>query len=82
MAVQARPIDGAEGYALLADDDRNATNPGDTLRLLFNRYAPCLLLVDEWVAYARQLHERADLPGGSFDTVRPPDPGAPWTLTV
>jgi hypothetical protein len=61
-------LGGAEAYALLADDDRNATNPGDTLRLLFNRYAPCLLLVDEWVAYARQLHDRADLPGGSFDT--------------
>lgn len=61
-------LGGAEAYALLADDDRNATNPGDTLRLLFNRYAPCLILVDEWVAYARQLHDRADLPAGSFDT--------------
>ncbi|MFZ2361600.1 MAG: Swt1 family HEPN domain-containing protein [Anaerolineae bacterium] len=61
-------LGGAEAYALLADDDRNATNPGDPLRLLFNRYAPCLLLVDEWVAYARQLHDRADLPGGCFDT--------------
>ena len=58
----------AEGYALVAEDDRQATNPGDSLRLLFNRYAPCLILVDEWVAYARQLHDRADLPGGSFDT--------------
>ncbi len=58
----------AEGYAEVAEDDRRATNPGDALRRLFNRYAPCLILVDEWVAYARQLHERADLPGGSFDT--------------
>ncbi|MCV5870144.1 hypothetical protein OFN61_33340, partial [Escherichia coli] len=23
---------------------------------------------DEWVAYARQLHDEADLPGGSFET--------------
>ncbi|WP_292854401.1 hypothetical protein [Nostoc sp. NMS8] len=35
---------------------------------MFNRYAPCLILIDEWVAYARQLHEVNDLPGGSFDT--------------
>ena len=61
-------LGGVEGYALLAEDDRQATSPGDTLRLLFNRYTPCLILIDEWVAYARQLHERADLPAGSFDT--------------
>ncbi len=61
-------LGGAEGYAEVAEDDRRATNPGDALRRLFNRYAPCLILVDEWVAYARQLHDRADLPGGSFDT--------------
>ena len=28
---------------------------------------PCLVLIDEWVAYARQLYGKADLPGGSFD---------------
>jgi hypothetical protein len=27
-----------------------------------------LILIDEWVAYARQLWEREDLPGGTFDT--------------
>ena len=27
-----------------------------------------MILIDEWVAYARQLHEQSDLPGGSFDT--------------
>lgn len=26
------------------------------------------MLVDEWVAYARQLHDQGDLPGGSFET--------------
>ncbi|MEJ5198860.1 MAG: Swt1 family HEPN domain-containing protein, partial [Anaerolineae bacterium] len=61
-------LGGAEAYAEVAEDDRRATNPGDALRRLFNRYAPCLILIDEWVAYARQLHDRADLPGGSFDT--------------
>ena len=38
------------------------------LRELFNEYGPCLVLVDEWVAYARQLHDAADLPAGSFET--------------
>lgn len=61
-------LGGPEGYQLLREADETATNPGDQLRLLFNRYAPCLILVDEWVSYARQLHETADLPGGSFDT--------------
>jgi predicted AAA+ superfamily ATPase len=38
------------------------------LRQLFNQYAPCLILIDEWVAYARQLHDAVDLPGGTFET--------------
>jgi predicted AAA+ superfamily ATPase len=57
-----------EGYEMVRAADETSTNPGDALKDLFNRYAPCLILVDEWVAYGRQLHERADLPGGSFDT--------------
>lgn len=49
-------------------DDERATNPGDALRELMNAYAPSLILIDEWVAYARQLHDQSDLPGGSFET--------------
>jgi hypothetical protein len=33
-----------------------------------NAYGPCLILIDEWVAYARQLHDASDLPAGSFET--------------
>jgi hypothetical protein len=61
-------LGGKEGYALVKEDDQHATSPGDTLRVLFNKYSPCLILIDEWVAYARQLHEAADLPGGRFET--------------
>jgi len=57
-----------EAYERIRADDENATNPGDVLRQLFNEYGPCLILIDEWVAYARQLHDEPDLPGGSFDT--------------
>jgi hypothetical protein len=49
-------------------DDERATSPGDVLRELMNDYGPCLILIDEWVAYARQLHDQGDLPGGSFET--------------
>ncbi len=61
-------LGGKEAYAMVKADDEKATSPGDTLRLLFNKYGPCLILIDEWVAYARQLHEQNDLPGGNFET--------------
>ena len=48
--------------------DERATSPGDALRELMNTYGPCLILIDEWVAYARQLHDDGDLPGGTFET--------------
>jgi predicted AAA+ superfamily ATPase len=49
-------------------DDEKATSPGDVLRELFKEYGPCLILIDEWVAYARQLHDQSDLPAGNFGT--------------
>ncbi len=61
-------LGGAEAYSRIAADDERASNPGDRLRELFNDYGPCLILIDEWVAYARQLHDDADLPGGDFET--------------
>jgi Predicted ATPase (AAA+ superfamily) len=64
----AYQLGGREAYARIASDDEHATSPGDRLRELFNTYGPCLILIDEWVAYARQLHDQSDLPGGSFET--------------
>ena len=64
----AYQLGGKDAYARIAHDDERATNPGDRLRELFNAYGPCLILIDEWVAYARQLHDQSDLPGGSFET--------------
>jgi predicted AAA+ superfamily ATPase len=61
-------LGGREAYEMVRQDDERATNPGNTLKELFNQYAPCLILIDEWVAYARQLHGGADLPAGTFDT--------------
>ncbi len=61
-------LGGAEGYAVVATADKARTNPGDALNQLLAAYAPCLILIDEWVGYARQLYGRDDLPSGSFDT--------------
>lgn len=61
-------LGGSSAYARIAADDERATNPGDVLRELFEEYGPCLILIDEWVAYARQLHDQSDLPAGSFET--------------
>ena len=64
----AYQLGGKRAFAKVANDDKLATNPGDVLREMFNEYGPCLILIDEWVAYARQLHEQSDLPAGSFET--------------
>ena len=61
-------LGGKKAFAQLAADDEKATSPGDVLRELFNEYGPCLILIDEWVAYARQLHDQSDLPAGGFET--------------
>ncbi len=61
-------LGGRAGYNLVKEADETASNPGDALREILNRYSPCLILIDEWVAYARQLHDNTALPGGTFDT--------------
>lgn len=62
------PKEAKKAYNRVRADDEKATSPGDVLRELFNEYGPCLVLIDEWVAYARQLHDQSDLPAGSFET--------------
>lgn len=61
-------LDGAAGYALVAEADRSRTNPGDALSTLLRRCSPCLILIDEWVAYARGLYTDDTLRAGTFDT--------------
>ena len=64
----AYQLGGKKAFARVKDDDEKATNPGHVLRDLFKEYGPCLILIDEWVAYARQLHDQSDLPAGGFET--------------
>lgn len=61
-------IGGKKAFANVKADDEKATSPGDTIRTLLIEHGPCLILIDEWVAYARQLHDTNDLPAGTFDT--------------
>ena len=59
----------AEGYALVADADASGTSPGKAvLETLLSRSAPCVILIDELVAYVRQFEESKTLTGGSFDS--------------
>jgi len=60
-------LGGAEAYALVAKSDIDRTHPGEALHELLRRYAPAVILIDEWVAYARSLVGRDDLAGGTFD---------------
>jgi len=69
-------LGGAAGYAIVADADRTGTNPGNQLRELFTQFGPAIILIDEWVAYARQLPDSYDqsdplaphMAGGLFET--------------
>jgi predicted AAA+ superfamily ATPase len=61
-------LGGKKAFERIRSDDEKATSPGDVLRELFVEYGPCLILIDEWVAYARQLHDQSDLPAGGFET--------------
>lgn len=65
MAYQ---LGGPEGYAIVADNDQTGTSPGsDTLKELFDRFSPALILIDEWIAFARQLYHVDNLAAGSFE---------------
>ncbi|ORW93958.1 AAA family ATPase [Mycobacterium sp. IEC1808] len=60
-------LGGPEAFALVAQADGDRTHPGTTLHELLAKYAPAVILIDEWVAYARSLVGRDDLAGGTFD---------------
>ena len=62
-------LGGEEGFALVKESDITGTSPGkDVLKALMEQYAPCVILIDELVAYIRQFQEGQPLSGGSFDS--------------
>jgi len=61
-------LGGGAGFAMVADSDAKGVSPGaKVLTDLFNRFGPCLVLIDEWVAYSRNTVDRRDLPSGDFE---------------
>ncbi|MBL7487502.1 DUF499 domain-containing protein [Frankia sp. AgB1.9] len=60
-------LGGAKAYALVAKADQDRTHPGDVLHTLLKDHAPAVILIDEWVAYARSLVGRDELAGGTFE---------------
>ena len=70
-----------DAFALVKDADTTGTSPGkEVLTQLLAAYAPCVVLMDELVAYIRQFHEGKTFSGGTYDSqlsFRPgPDRGA------
>lgn len=65
----AYQLGGREGYELLAKYDRESVPPTTTdLASLLAKYGPCIVLVDEWVAYLRQIWSlEKTTPAGTFD---------------
>ncbi len=60
-------LGGADAYSLVAKADADRTPPGQALHDLLELHAPAVILIDEWVAYARSLVGRDDLAAGTFD---------------
>lgn len=66
----AYQLGGKAAYDLLAQADQAGVSPGsNTLSDLLFQFGPCLIIVDELVAYARNLYDAGRLPGGTFDSV-------------
>jgi uncharacterized protein len=67
----AYQLGGVEGYQMLEQADLSGIAPGaDTLGQLFDRYGPALIIIDELVAFARNLYNVPQRPAaGSFDSM-------------
>ena len=61
-------LGGADAFDMIAENDAKGIAPGSNLlEAIFRKCSPCLILIDEWVAYLRQIYKVDGLPSGSFD---------------
>ena len=61
-------LGGADAYALVREADKKGVSPGsDALREVFRETEPALILIDEWVAFLRNIYRKSDLPSGDFE---------------
>jgi predicted AAA+ superfamily ATPase len=62
-------LGGADAFALVKEADATGTSPGkEVLKNLLETYAPCVVLIDELVAYIRQFPEGQVYSGGTFES--------------
>jgi len=71
MAAQiAEQCNNPKLYDHVKEADKKGVSPGSkALTDLLNEGGPCLILMDEIVAYARKIYRRNDLPCGSYGSV-------------
>lgn len=71
MAAQlAEQVNNPKIYDIVKDADKASVPPGsETLIELLDACGPCLILIDELVAYARKIYGVPGLPAGSFEAV-------------
>lgn len=69
MAAQLAESAGKpELYEYVKEADKKGISPGsESLKNLFDACAPCLVLMDELVAYAKRIYGVSGLPAGTFD---------------
>lgn len=69
MAMQlAKNADKPELYNIIREADRRHVSPGsEKLKELLDAAGPCLILMDELVAYGKKIYGSKDLPAGTFD---------------
>ena len=57
-------------YEFVKEADKKGVSPGsETIKNLFDACGPCVVLIDELVAYAKKLWKVDGLPAGSFDNL-------------
>lgn len=68
MAYQLAKSSGNHAlYDIIKEADKKGVNPGsDALTELFDKSGPTLILLDELVAYGRELYGKTDLPAGTY----------------
>ncbi len=62
-------LGGDAAYAKVKDADTSGTSPGkEVLSQLIADHAPCVILIDELVAYIRQFEDGKTVTGGTYDS--------------
>ena len=65
----AAQLGGREGYAIVRAADEKGVAPGaDDLVTVLDQFGPAVILIDELVAYVRNIYGVSGLPAGSFDS--------------